>query len=226
MVNALIRAAPFFAGLSDDELNGLGNSVIERQFSKNQTILREEDTSKYMYIVYSGKVKVVQVSEDGKEQILSIHKAGDFFGEMSLLDGKTSPAAVVAMEDVRIGLISKQEFEFRVLKNDRLLREVLFFLCARLREAWARLKVLGLASAEEKVRAVLKLLSIQSGIKDRRGTIIPMNLTHEVIAGYASVSRETVSRLLSRFLKEGEIEILEDRCILLRPGFFERTFFV
>ena len=58
-----------------------------------------------MYIIVSGKVRVVQLSSEGKERILAIHKRGDYFGELALFDGKTAPATVIAMEESEIGLL-------------------------------------------------------------------------------------------------------------------------
>ena len=59
---------------------------------EGQTILYEEDTNEYMYIIFEGEVKVIKTTEEGKEIILAMHSSGDFFGEISLLDGKTIPA--------------------------------------------------------------------------------------------------------------------------------------
>ncbi len=218
-----IKGIPFFACLSDQELFDLEQIIVEKHFPKNEVILLEEDTPNYMYIVYSGRVKVVQISVDGKEHILAIHKKGEFFGEMSLLDGKTSPATVIAMEDTYIGLIARSDFERYLLKNDKVLKEIISMLCLRLREAWSMLKVLSFADAQHRVRTVLRHISTQYGIKDQRGTIITLKLTHKDIAGYASVSRETVTRLLDRFSREGEIEILDNKYILLKPSFSEKT---
>jgi len=212
----------FLAGISDKELSEIEKIIAKKRFTKDSIILSEEDTSNYMYIIYSGRVKAVQFSEDGKEQILAIHRKGESFGEMSLLDGKTSPATVVAMEDATIGLISKDNFEKHFMTNIKIMKQMIGILCLRLREAWFRLKVLSFADAEQRVRAVLKLLSEQSGIKDMRGTIIPLRLTHKDIAGYASVSRETVTRFFDKFLKDGEIEVLKNKNILIKPTFLEK----
>ncbi len=218
----LIKSISLFACLSDEELSELERIIIKKRFSKNEMILLEEDTSNYMYFIYSGKVKAVQISEDGKEQILAIHKKGESFGEMSLLDGKTSPATVIAMEDADVGLISKNDFERHLLKNNKALKQIISLLSSRLREAWMRLKILSFADSEHRVRAVLKLLSEQNGIKDLKGTVISLKLTHKDIAAYASVSRETVTRIIDRLLKDGEIEILDNKNILLKPPFTEK----
>jgi CRP/FNR family transcriptional regulator len=219
----LIKGVTFFSNLTEKELSEIKQIIKNKYFAKNDIILLEEDTSNYMYFIYSGKVKAVQISEDGKEQILAIHKTGESFGEMSLLDGKTSPATVIAIEDSYIGLIEKKDFERYLLNNSKVLKQIISMLCDRLREAWLRLRVLGFADSETRVRAVLKLLGEQNGIKDLRGTLISLKLTHKDIAAYASVSRETVTRLIDRFLKDGEIEIVENKNILLKPSFTEKT---
>ena len=217
-----MKSVAFFSCLSDNELTELERFVVKKKFSKNDLILLEEDTSHYMYFIYSGKVKAVQISEDGREQILAIHQQGDSFGEMSFLDGKTSPATVIAIEDTHIGLINKKDFERYLLQNSKVLKQITSMLCSRLREAWLRLKVLSFADSEHRVRAVLTLLGEQNGVKDMRGIIISLQLTHKDIAAYASVSRETVTRLLDRFLKDGEIEIVGKKNILLKPSFTEK----
>ncbi|MBI5194856.1 MAG: Crp/Fnr family transcriptional regulator [Nitrospirae bacterium] len=218
----IIKTIPFLACLSDEELSGMEQIFQKKHFSKNEIILLEEDTHNYMYIVYSGMVKVVQTSVEGKEQILAIRKKSSFFGEMSLLDGKTAPATVIAMEDSDVWIITKEDFEKYLLKNTKVLKEIVPMLCQRLREAWLMLKVSRFAGAEQRVRAILNLIGSQYGVKDMRGTIISLKLTHEDIAGYASVSRETVTRFISRFLKGGEVEILDNRYILLKPAFFKK----
>jgi CRP/FNR family transcriptional regulator, cyclic AMP receptor protein len=153
--------APIFTSFAEKQKPSSKKIVVEKRFLKNQVILYEEDTPKYMYIVYSGRVKVVQISEDGKEHILAIHKAGDFFGEMALLDGKTYPATVIAMEESEIGLIAKDNFDKYLLKNEKMMQEIISMLCSRLRDAWLMLKVLSFADAEKRVRAVLKHISTQ-----------------------------------------------------------------
>lgn len=215
----IIKSIPFFACLSEDEIEGMRHVLVEKHFSRNKIIFVEDDTQNYMYVILSGKVKAVHLEPDGKEHILAVHKTGDFFGEMALLDGKTSPATVIAMEDTDILIMSKKDFDEYLLRNNRVLKEIIFILCARLREAWMMNKVLGLPRAEERVRTLLKLMGMHYGMKDKRGTVITLRLTHQDIADYSSLSRETVTRLLNRFVRDGEIEVLDGRNILLKPSF-------
>lgn len=221
--NEILKRIPFLAILSDGELTEVERSIPVKHFSKNDVILLEDNTPNFMYVVYTGRVKVVQTSIDGKEHILAIHKQGDFFGEMALLDGKTAPASVVSMEDADIGLISKEVFETHLLSKGKVVKQLNSMLCSRLREAWLKIKVLSFADAEQKLRAVLKLLGDQVGINDMRGRIIPLRMTHQDIADYASVSRETVTRIIDRLTKDEEVEVLSNKNILLKPPFFKNT---
>lgn len=218
----LIKNISFFASLSPEEVEHVDQLIIRKRFSKDQIVLFEEDTANYMYIVYSGKVRVVKLNEEGREQIITIHKKSDFFGEMALLDGKTSPATVIAHEDAVIGLLSKIDFERFLLTHDTIRRKIIDLLCARLRDAWAMIKILSFDSAEYRVMAVLDRLQELYGVVDDRGVIINVKLTHQQIASYASVARETVTRVLNRLEKEGIIHVMESKLILLTKLFYER----
>lgn len=223
---SILRSIPFIASLSDQEVVNLNQIISKKAFSKNEIILLEEDTLNYMYIIFSGKAKVVQLSTDGREKVLTYHKKGDFFGEMALIDGKTSPATIIAIEETEVGLINKSDFETYILKNEKVFREITALLCLRLRESWLMVKVLSFADAEQRVRAALKLMSIQYGVRDHQGTIITLKLTHRDIASYSSVSRETATRLLDRFSKDGEIEMLDSKNIRITPAFLKKTTFL
>lgn len=216
--NALERI-PLFTCLEREDQEKLQHLITEKQYKKNSIILMEDDSKNFMYVIFSGKIKVVRVNPDGKEQILVIRKRGDFFGEMTLLDGKAQPATIVAMEDAVVGLISKQDFEQYFMQNEHILKQIISLLCERLRESWTMLKVLSLSDAEARVRAVLSHISSVYGVRDVRGVIIPFKLTHKEIADHASLTRETVSRLISRLAQAGEIEVIDNKNILLTSSF-------
>jgi CRP/FNR family transcriptional regulator len=221
--DSLLKNIPFFQGLSDREFSELSHIFVEKSFTRNKIIFIEKDTMNYIYVILSGKVKVIHSGMDGKEHIVAIHKKGDFFGEMALLDGKTSPASVVALEDTHIVIISKKNFEEYLLKNDKISRQVILILCSRLREAWMMIKVLSLPNAESRVRAVLRIISGYYGFRDARGIVIGSKFTHQNIADYSLLARETVTRLMNRLIKDGEIEVTDSRDIVLKPLFMQKT---
>jgi CRP/FNR family transcriptional regulator len=219
----IIRNIPFFAELSPEEINRVDSLIVRKRYAKNQVVLFEEDTAKYMYIVYSGKVRIVKINDEGREQIISIHKKNDFFGEMALLDGKTSPATVIAYEESEIGLLSKTDFEESILSNEATRLKIISLLCARLRDSWAMIKILSFDNAEQRVMAVLDRLRDLYGVTDDRGIIINVKLTHQQIASYASVARETVTRILNKLEKDAMIEALDNKSILLTKAYYMKS---
>jgi CRP-like cAMP-binding protein len=217
-----ISSIPFFSTLLPEEIDQVEQLFRKRRYAKDEIVLFEEDASSYMYLVYSGKVRVVKQNEEGREQILTIHKKNDFFGEMALLDGKTAPATIIAHEDAVIGVLSKNDFEQHLLSHETIRRKIIDLLCLRLRDSWAVIKILSFDSAENRVMAVLERLQDLCGVKDDRGVIITMKLTHQQIADYASLTRETVSKILKNLEKTGFISVLEGKAILLNHAFLDR----
>ncbi|MGA9112031.1 MAG: cyclic nucleotide-binding domain-containing protein, partial [Smithella sp.] len=116
---------PFLAGLSEMEKFELQKHIIFRDFRQNEIVLNEDDSINCLYLILSGKLKVIQLSAEGQEHILAIHEKGDYFGEMALLDGKTSPGTIVALQDGRIGLISKEPFLNIIMKNSLVVERII-----------------------------------------------------------------------------------------------------
>lgn len=221
--SGIIKNIPLFSELSTEETEQIEQIINKKKFARDQIVLFEEDTANYMYIVYAGKVRVVKQSKEGREQIITIHKKNDYFGEMSLLDGKTAPATIIAHEDAVIGLISKTDFENHLLSNERIRGKIIDLLCAQLRNSWAMIKILSFNNAEQRIMAVLDLMHELYGVVDDRGGLINVKLTHQQIANYASVTRETVTRVLNRLEKEAVIKVLDGKNILLTSIFYDRS---
>jgi CRP/FNR family transcriptional regulator, cyclic AMP receptor protein len=217
MKTDLIRRVPLFATLTDSEFVELEHIFVIRAYRKNQIIFIEEETGNYMYIVLGGKVKVTKSTSGGRETILAIHQQGDFFGEMALLDGKTSPATVSAMEDCRIASISSADFQHHLLNNVKVVKQIIQVLCGRLRQVWGQVQSLSYSNAEERIRAGIGQLAKKHGVRDARGIIIDLKITHQELAEMVGTSRETVTRTIARLQKEGILQLEHRRIILLNP---------
>ena len=213
----LVRRVPLFATLSDSEFRNLEPIFQVKNYRKNQVIFMEEETGNYMYIVLAGKVKVTKTTASGKETILAIHQSGDFFGEMALLDGKTSPATVSSMEDCRIAVIHHNDFQRQLLTNEKVVRQIVKVLCSRLRQVWAQVQELSYSTADARIRAGILQLSRKHGVQDARGIIIDLKITHQELAELVGTSRETVTRTLARLQKDGILHLENRRIILLKP---------
>jgi CRP/FNR family transcriptional regulator, cyclic AMP receptor protein len=214
---------PFLSCISRPELEEIQKAITVKTFDKGQTILWEEEPSDFFYIIYSGKVKVTQVNESGKELLLSIQKRGNYFGEMSMIDGKPAATTIVAMVNSKIGFFSRKDFVRYIMKNEQCLQELLHLLCSRLRIVGTTLIMHSYSDAFSRIRAALNVFYIKFGLVDGRGKIINLQLTHKDLANYAALSRETASRIIGSLIKSEEIDIVDKKYIRLKPCFFEKV---
>jgi len=215
----VLKCIQLFQFLSDDELQAIRPKVVFREFKKGQAILREQHTNEFMYIIIRGKVKISQMSEDGRERILSLHNAGEFFGEMSLIDGATTPATVSALEPSMAAIISRDDFHALLYTQAKVLDNLLNILCCRLRESWKKIRMLTFHNASDRVKMLLMMLADTQGEKTDRGTVLNIKLIHQDIADMTGLTRETVTRVLDRFVKGGEITVLSNKLIRLNSEF-------
>jgi CRP/FNR family transcriptional regulator len=212
------------ASLRSEELYQVREKFVIKSFKKNEIILHEEHTNEYMYMILDGEAKVVNTTDKGKEIIITRHQSGDFFGELSLIDGKTTPATVIATKDSVTAIISKKEFYSLLFSQSQVLENLLQLFCSRIRESLKKIQILNFNNAAQRIKMLFLMLSETYGEKTEKGTILKIRLIHQDIADMIGLTRETVTRILDKWQRGGEIEILKNRFILLRPEFETITF--
>ncbi len=217
-----LKRMELFSSLSLEELHQVSSKIEVRHFKKNEIILYEEDTTDYMYIIFEGEVKGVQTSTEGKEVIIAIHRAGDFFGDMSLIDGKTIPATIVTTKDSLTAIISKRVFYSLLSNYDAVVESMLQILSSRLRQSWKLIQMFNFTNASQRINMLFTMLAENYGSKTNEETTLNIRLTHQGIADMTGLTRETVTRVIDKWLKSGDIAILKDKCIRLNPGFLQR----
>jgi len=217
-----LKKIQLFSSLTADELHKISGKITIKWFRKNETILHEEDTNEFMYMIFSGQVKVIKTTGEGKEIILSMHQSGNFFGEMSLIDGKTIPASVVATEESLISLISKKEFFSMLYAQKKVLENLLSILSSRLRNSWDSIKLLSFNQASQRIRTLFFMLADEYGNKTDEGVRLDIQLSHQEISEMTGLTRETVTRVLDKWQKIGEITIHKNKFIRLNPSFHKR----
>jgi CRP/FNR family transcriptional regulator len=191
-----------------------------KHYRKDDVILWEGDTNSYMYLVMSGRVKVLQMTEDGKEIISAIYAVGDSFGELSLIDCKTSPAEVVAIEDTSAAIISRENFFSIVYSQKKVLDNLIQMFCIRLRDSWERVQMVNVKNSEQRLAMLFQKFSASHGEPVTEGTLLNIRLTHQIMASMTGLSRETVTRTLEALQKGKNIKIRTgDRKVILLPDF-------
>jgi len=220
--NEFLKRTKIFSSLNDKEMEQIINKLLVKQFNKNETILHEEDTNEFMYLILLGKVKVVRTTEDGKEIILAVHQSGEFFGEMSMIDGKTTPASVITTENSLVAIISKTDFYSILFTQNKVVTNLLKIFCSRLRKCWDTIQLLNFNNAAQRTKMLFLMLADEYGRKTENGVTLNIKLTHQDIADMAGLTRETVTRVIDKLQRNKEITILENKYIHLSPDFLQK----
>jgi len=203
---ALLKEIPIFSDLNEEEIKEIFNISSIKKFEKNDVVLLQHEPGDSLFILLQGKVKVVLFSKDGKEVILSTLSRGDYFGEMSLLDGKPRSASVIASEDSEFIILKREKF-IKLIKNyPNIALKLLSEFSRRLRTADKKISSLALMDVYGRVARAIMELAEKDGIKEGNNYIIERP-THQNLANMAGTSRETVSRVLRDFIQSGYISI-------------------
>ena len=197
MINFL-KLVPLFSSLNDEELDAINRHSFTNKYPKNNIILVENETGDTLYIILKGKVKVIKISESGEEIILAILNDGEFFGDMSLMDGKPRSATVVSIEDSELLLIKRNDFENVIEKNPRIALKLLKELTTRLRNADEFIGSLVFLNVSGRIAGILVQLSKERGIKTDEGVLIKSRPSHQELASMVGATRETVTRVLKQ----------------------------
>ena len=204
-----LKQMELFSSLSPEEL-------------LNETILFRGDTNNYIYIIFDGEVKVSQATEVGKEVILFIHQAGEIFGESSLVDKGNSPALIAATKDTLCAIISMKDFYTIMFNHNDILERLIHILSSRLCQSWGLIQMLNSNNAPQRIKTLLMMLAKRCGRNTREETILNIRLTHQSIANMTGLARETVTRVIDVWQRNGDIST-KNKLIQLNPAFMQRN---
>jgi len=128
-----LRAVPLFASLDDEALHQLRRQIELQDIKSNSTIFRAGDSGDSLCLIESGRVRVSVVDEEGQLVVLAELGAGEFFGEMALIDGKPRSADATVIEDARLAVLSRKDFLTFVRGNPDVAIEMISAVSHRLR---------------------------------------------------------------------------------------------
>jgi CRP-like cAMP-binding protein len=211
-IETLFKRNPVFSGMGREDIIGLIKLGDVRSWSKGSQVISEGERGETLYIILSGKAKVTLYGESGKEIVLSIIGEGDFFGEMSLLDGEPRSANVEVAKDMECLVIKRTNFLNYLKEHPSVAVQLLIYQTMRLREADR--KIGGLALLDVCGRIAHTFIGIARKEGKRSDVISIDRITHEDIAAMIGSSREVVSRALKKMSEEGYIGIERDKFTL------------
>jgi len=128
-----LKSVPLFASLDDTAARQLRRLLLVRNVKSDTAIFSAGDTGDSLCLIESGRVRISMVDEDGKHLVLTELAQGDFFGEIALIDGKPRSADAIAIEDVQLAVLSRDDFLSFVRGNPDVAMEMISAVSHRLR---------------------------------------------------------------------------------------------
>ena len=202
----LLKTVSLFWDLDKTELGYISDKMVSKKFKNGNLIFLEESEGKNLFFVVEGSVKVTRLSKDGREVILAMLNAGDFFGEMSLLDGEARSANVIALEKTEVLSLNRDDFLVVLHDYPKIAIQLLKEMTSRLRKSDRQIVSLSLSDAEKRIALCIVRFADEQGVIKNGQVTIPKIPIQQDIANMAGTSRETVSRAMSLLTEEKYIE--------------------
>ncbi|MBC8414006.1 Crp/Fnr family transcriptional regulator [bacterium] len=206
LLENFLKSVPIFRSFSEDNLQKLIKDFQFMCVDRGDDIVFQDDEGTDLYIVIRGRVKVSLLGMEGNDFTLASLKEGDFFGEMSLIDGKARSANVIAEEDTCMASLKRDKFLSSMNSNPVIAIDLLNALVQRLRKADDLIETLAFLGVSERLaKYIYETAKTESGVSGR-GTLKMKKRTHQDLASNIGSSREAVSKALKVLMHKNLIQ--------------------
>jgi CRP/FNR family cyclic AMP-dependent transcriptional regulator len=211
MANDALRACGLFSQADDATIDALAAALRIRRFRKGETVFHQGDPGDALFIMASGSVKVVLPSDEGAEPaIVAILGAGEFFGELAILDGAPHSATIVAIEPTETLVLHRDAFLALIDSQAELRRALLASLAAEIRRLTGHVEDLHFLDLPARLASRIVRLARTLPSGDNGEVRIAWPYTQSELAGMIGGSRQSVNRLLADLADEGLVRIERD----------------
>jgi CRP/FNR family cyclic AMP-dependent transcriptional regulator len=213
-VEDTLRRAPLFQGLDDAAAENLRTRMADLDVARGRTIFHEGDPGDALYVVLTGKIKLVRHAPDGRENLLAVLGPAEMFGELSVFDPGPRQTTATAVTKARVKRLLQAEVGPWLAEHPEVALSLLHQLAARLRRTSETAADLVFTDVPGRVAKALLELSQRFGVSGPDGLRVHHDLTQEELAQLVGASRETVNKALAEFAQRGWIK-LEQKSVTL-----------
>jgi CRP/FNR family cyclic AMP-dependent transcriptional regulator len=214
----MLKSVPLFSLMSDEQFASLLPAIQRRSFLSRSLIMRAGENADGLFVILSGRVRVLIDNGESREFIVGTLGPNEFFGEMGLIDGGASPVTIESQEPCEVVYIPRKRLLECLRQNAAASMFILRSALARLREAHHKMESLALMSVYGRVARVLIENAHESAGECH------VDLGTEQIAAMVGASREMVSRVLKEMTQSGAIRRSKRKLVVLdRAAVAERT---
>jgi len=206
-----------FCALADDELENFSEDKLTNFYKKGEVIFHEGDRGHGLYCIYKGKVKVLKLGDEGKEQIVRLANNADVLGYRSLLSDEPYFATATALEDSMICYVSKNKFQKVLKRNSDLSFKTIQLLTNDLKESEKKIINITQKPVIERISEALLILKDKFGFLSD-GKTLNVTLSRKEMGDLAGVTPETTIRTLSELNKKRIINLIGKQIQLIDLG--------
>ncbi len=199
----IVRKLNSYSTLSREELKRMSSCKTTITIKKGETLFEEGERINGVYCVKDGVCKVSKMSENGRNQIINLVKHGDLLGQRSLVSDEVSNLKAVALNDMKVCFIPKEEILADLEKNPEFTLSVLKNMAISLKDADN--VIVDMAQKTVKQRLAETLLKLYTIFYNKDEDVIDLQLSREEIANLIGTATESAIRLLSEFKKKNII---------------------
>ena len=202
---AALEGINAFQTLDVDQRNAIKSKLRATQYKAGEIIINHSENERDVFFIISGRVRTLMMSSNGKEVQFDDIEAGEMFGEIAALDGRSRTCDCVALTDTSLAVMTQNNFLFAVSTFDGLNLYIMTRLTQILRSYAGRVFEFSTHSVKDRVRYEVYRIAARQA-KSRTGDITISDApTHADIAARISSHREAVTRELKSLEKAGII---------------------
>ncbi len=202
----ILGRVPFFKGLSPAALGQINTLFYEKGFAADETICAAGDPAEQLFVLADGRVRLLRHSLTGKEIVLDILAAGEFFGSLSTVPGDVYLETAQAQTPACVLTIGREVFRQILDQHPSVALKVLDIMAARLHASNERVHQLSVLPVEGRIAGILLRLSDKFGERRGGGLLIQVPLSRNDLAAMTGTTTESASRVMSQFQKDGLIQ--------------------
>ena len=209
----LLRRVPLFALLTESQAQQIADAVIKRRFKRGDRIVEQGLKSNALYIILSGRARVLASDSRGREVILATLQPGDYIGEMSLIDNEPHSATVRAEVQTDVLMLGRSEFARCMPESSSMAYAVMRVLVQRLRHSVRNIESLALMDVYGRLARVL----LENAQRDANGSlVIHDKISRLDLAKMVGASREMVTRVMKDLEQRGFVTVRLDGAMVIK----------
>ena len=209
-----LKEIDIFASMPDGVLSWLNGHVTWKDLKKGEYLFHEGERSKHVFVVASGRVKIVKEFPSGKNAIIGMFSVGGTVAEVAAVDGLPYPASAIALENSLIGLVPSDIFLESLRREPDAAIKVISGLGSKLRKLTDNLGSVATQKVEKRLARFLAKLSSEIGVINDDGLLLTLPMTRRDLAEIIGTSFEVVERALKK-MRENNIISVEGKKVLI-----------